>query len=667
MRPDADDATAANEPWSEKDGGGGLFGDLKRRKVFRVMGAYAVSAWLILQVVDVMSGALPVPDWTMAAATIILALGFPVAAALSWAFQVTPQGLKLDMTTTDAMPVNRFRLIHFIDVVIIFILIVVVILLTFSKTFSGLGADDQVRIAILPLENISDATEIDYLGTGIADDVRARLYELPQLLIAARSSSNALAARKLDARDIGSRLGVDHVLEGSLLKDGNRVRVLMELVDVNTGFASWSKSYNTAFEDVLAMQNNISLVVASQLEIILTPDVREALAKSPTDNVDAFNFYTQATEYMDRPASLDNADHAEELYRKAIDLDPEFALGFAGLCKVELRRYALGGATEHFVAAEQYCRQAMDLDTGFSEAHITLGSLYIRSGRLDQAMEAFQTALDLDATSIEAFAGIGQVFMRQGNFVDAEARFKTAVEARPGNWRGYELLAYFMLTQGRLDEAVTYYERMLELSPDNASGYNSLGAVYYMRGDFLLAAENFEQSLAMSPSRSALSNIGTMYYYGGDHERAAAMFRQAAEAASGDYRLWGNLADALRFVDGREGESESFYERAIEMALENAEVAGHDGSSYTNLAWYYANLQDAESADRYLRLAEGLVSLDGEQTYTAALVFALLGDADRARTTILSAIDLGFPRVVIDATPEFRQFDLRVPMTHTDQ
>ena len=355
MNWDTDKQSAANDAEMSVARRFGMFRDFKRRKVFRVMGAYAVSAWLVLQVVDVMSGALPVPDWTLSAVAVVLAIGFPIAAALSWAFEVTPDGVKLDMSTVDGEPVNRWRLIHFVDVLIIIILLGVLGYLTLRPEPPPPA---NLRIAVLPLENLSANDSSDYLGAGIADDIRTRLYELPQLLIAARSSSNALAREGLDVRSIGERLGVEHILEGSLYREGNRIRVLMQLVDVQSGFARWSKSYSSKFEDVLAMQNNISLVVASQLEIVLTSDVRQALAKSPTDNVAAFDFYTQANEYMDRPVGFENLDLAAGLYRKAIQVDPEFALGYAGLCNTDLRRFALSSDTSIIPKAEADCQRS---------------------------------------------------------------------------------------------------------------------------------------------------------------------------------------------------------------------------------------------------------------------------------------------------------------------
>lgn len=654
MNWDTDKLAAANDPDTPEVRRFGMFRDFKRRKVFRVMGAYAVTAWLILQVVDVMSGALPVPDWTLAAVAIVLAIGFPVAAALSWAFQVTPDGVKLDMSTIDGEPVNRWRLIHFIDVLIIIVLLGVLGYLTLRPEPA---APEDLRIAVLPLENLSDDESADYLGAGIADDIRTRLYGLPQLRIAAGSSSNALAREGLDARAIGERLGVQHVLEGSVQRDGNRIRVLMQLVDVQSGFAQWSKSYSTTFEDVFAMQNNISLVVASQLEILLTPDVRQALAKSPTDNVAAFDFYTQANEYLSRPMNFENVNLATSLYQKAIEVDPQFALGHAGLCKAHLRRFELSSDTSIIPEAEASCRKALSLDSSLSEVHSRLGSLYLATDKPDAARDAFETALDLDPRSIDAFVGIGRLFLREGNFVDAEARLNAAVTIRPGAWQGYEQLGYLKLLQGRFEESAEYYGRALELSPDNANALNSLGVINFYLGNFLVAAERFEQSMALNPNRESLSNTGTMYYYAGNYPQAARFFRRAVEQVPTDYRLWGHLADALRFIDGEQEQARSLYRKSIDMALAEVKVTGHTDVSLANLAWYHANLGEVESANKFIDEAGQSETLEGQTYYTLALTHALLGNPDAAQAAIISAKAMGIAPVVIETAPELKGID----------
>ncbi|MDX1498712.1 MAG: tetratricopeptide repeat protein [Woeseiaceae bacterium] len=636
----------------------GLFADLRKRKVFRVMAAYAVSAWLILQIVDVLAGAFPVPDWTLAFTTMALAIGFPIAAALSWAFKVTPQGVELDVTGSTPMPVDRSRLIHFIDVVIIGILLVIVAFLTFSDLFPTTTEDQEIRLAVLPFDNLTNDEDVVYLSEGLADDIRARLHNIPQLRIAGRSISTSLSGMGFDATAIGERLDVRHILEGSIRVVGDRIRVAVQLIDVESGLSRWDRIYDTRFDDVLEMQNNISLVVANQLEVFLSREVRDVLAENPTDDPVAYDFYLQAKDYLRRPRSMDNVETAAELFQRAIDVDPGFALGYAGLCRSAIVGYALTNDTSYIDEAERTCGRALTLDSRLSEVHAVLGRFYLELGRTDEAKIAFSRALAIDPRSIDAFLGTGQIFEADGNLVEAEARFKAAANALPGNWQGYNQLALFMLRQGRFDEAIEYYEKVIELSPDNAHVYNDLGSVYFMLGDFAKAAEHWRASLEIEPGRAAYSNVGTTYYYAGDFDEAAEMFRLAIREAENDHRLWGNLADALRFIPGKSKEAAETYRRAIGLAREKLDVRAEDPATLTELAWYYANLGDEAAAQNALNEAQALPNRDLQQRYFDALIYAKLDQPAAATAVLRELVSVGFPNAVLAATPEFADIAL---------
>jgi Flp pilus assembly protein TadD len=194
----------------------------------------------------------------------------------------------------------------------------------------------------------------------------------------------------------------------------------------------------------------------------------------------------------------------------------------------------------------------------------------------------------------------------------------------------------------------------VEFTPDNPGGYNNLGVVYYMMGDFENAAANYRKSLELDPRRSAYSNTGTTYYYAGNFSEAEAMFEKATEEAGADYRLWGNLGDARRFLDDMQGAALASYTKAIELAQSQLVVGGDDAEEFTNLAWYYVNIGEDETAERYLDNAASMPNRTAEQYYTTALVYTLLGKADLADTAIAKAKELGFSQVILDATPELQ-------------
>ncbi|RZV34616.1 MAG: tetratricopeptide repeat protein [Chromatiales bacterium] len=628
------------------------FGELKRRRVFRVVGAYAVSAWLILQVVDVLTGALPVPDWTLTAATVALAVGFPIAALLAWVYQVTPQGIVAE-ARVGALTMDRSRLVHYLDLMIIGALLIAVAFLSYGHVFPELQRGEEVRVAVLPFENLSGESSDAYLSEGIADDIRSRLYDLPQVLVAARSSSRSLSNRGFDIRAIGERLGVQHILEGTFRRVDDRIRLSVRLVDVESGFNRWDETYDTRIQDVLAVQNRISLIVASELRVVLTTDVRKMLAENATDDPVAYELYLQARNYLDQPHEEENLLLAADFFERAIDRDPNMALSYAGLCETLIARYRDSGDTALVQPAERNCNKALSLDIRLAEVHTALGGLYTISGDLGGAEKSFNAAIALDPRAVDARARLGDIYEQQGRIEDAEAQFILAIELLPANWSGYSAFGRFLIRQQRFEEAIANYERAVELAPGNSNGYNNLGVIYYYLGDYQQAADNYRRSLEIDPDGSAFSNTGTLYYFAGDFAAAEEMFLKAVEQKPTDYRIWGNLGDAQRFTGAPDESVRASYERAVELANLRLEVNPRDKETLLNLAWYYANLgRDVAARSTLESAAPGSVS-DPGQVYVIALVNALLGDRDTALRARSRAATLGFPQAMIDATPEF--------------
>ena len=635
------------------------FDELKRRRVFRVVGAYGVVAWLCLQIADVLTDALPIPDWTLTATTIALAAGFPVAVLLSWIFQVTPAGIVHDATTSGAPAVDRTRFVHYFDLLIIGFLLVVVVFLSYGRVFPVLQERDEVRVAVLPFENINGDSEDAYLGDGIADDIRARLYEIPQFLIAPRSSSRSLARQGFDIRSIGERLRVKHVLEGTIRRSGDKLRLDVQLVDVDSGFSRWDKSYDASLEDVLKLQNRISLMVASELHVALTTETRESLARNATDDPVAFDLYLRARNYLDRPKTEENLERARMLFAEAVGHDKDFALGFAGLCRTFISRYKASGDTVYVEPAEENCNTALSINASLSEVHSALGDLYALGGRLEEAVAAFNDAISLDPRAVDARSGLADVRARQGRLQDAEGQHILAIELLPANWNGYNQFARFLLSQGRLDEALTNYERSIELAPDFAGGYNNIGVIYYFKGEFANAAEYYDQSLALNPGRAAYSNSGYMYYYAGDFNKAADMFARAVEFASNDYRLWGNLADAQRFAEDRQDEAPASFRRALELVELQLGVNPADKVALTMRAWYLVNLGESDATRAALGEVYTHDISDPENLYVLALVHTLLRDSGGAEDALKKATELGFSQAILDATPELQDLRLK--------
>ena len=437
-------------------------------------------------------------------------------------------------------------------------------------------------------------------------------------------------------------------------RSGNLIRVAVQLVDVDSGFNRWGKHYDTDVGRVLELENDIALVVASELEILLTRELRTLLAEAPTDDAVAHSLYLQARDWFLQPDTSDSLVQAQRLFEQAIARDARFAMAHAGLCRTLIARYAFSNDTTFVEQAERECGNALQLDDETSDVHTALGELYLASGRVDAAEREFEAAISLNERAIDAQTGLADVYARQGRTEEAEAQYRLAIDQLPGNWDGFNHYARFLLQQGRFREAIRNYQRVVELTPDNANALNNIGAAWYFLGDFDKAGAYYDRSLAIDPNRSAFSNTGTMYYYAGDFERAAELFTKATDEAASDYRLWGNLADAQRFVPGERDAATASYERAIRLAQAELALDAANVDALLNTAWYQANLERPVEARAYVERARSIGALSAEQHYVSALVLTLLDDKAGAADALRRAIDSGFPKAVVDATPEWR-------------
>jgi Flp pilus assembly protein TadD len=242
-----------------------------------------------------------------------------------------------------------------------------------------------------------------------------------------------------------------------------------------------------------------------------------------------------------------------------------------------------------------------------------------------------------------------------GRTNDAEAQYILATELKPADWQGYSSYGRFLIDMQRYSEAIAKYERAIELAPSNPNGFNNLGVIYYFLNDYAKAADHYRRSIELDPYGSPYSNTGTMEYFSGDFVAAADMFQKALENTPSDYRIWGNLGDAQRFNGATAAEVRNSYSKAVELANLRLEVNSRDTETLVNLAWYYVNLGRTAAARNTLESANPGFITDADQLYTIGLIYTLLGDSATAAQFLEMARARGFPKAMIDATPELQR------------
>jgi len=425
--------------------------ELKRRNVFRVGTAYAVLGWVVIQVTDTVGPVLHLPDWTLALVTWIGIIGFPFALFFAWAFELTPQGLKREEDVDRSSSITNVTG-RKLDFVIIGLLAVAVVFLVLDNyvlkgntadeagaagaaSESAKGRPGYDSIAVLPFVNMSNDPEQAYLSDGLAEELLNLLARIKGLKVAARTSSFAFRGEEQDIRKIGDALQVSTVLEGSVRKSGQRIRITAQLIDVANGYHLWSETYDRDLTDIFQIQDEISAAIVTALRVHL--DAQAATVSRVTD-IAAYDLYLQGR-HLRREPRPGNTRKALDLFRQASDADPEFAAAWAAQAAavIDLRETQYGGeipAAEAFALAQSDIERALALDPLLAEAYVSQSMLDWDRYRFDDALASIDKAIAINPNLAEAHKQRAVVLQTLGRIRDAKRALDTATGLDPLDW-----------------------------------------------------------------------------------------------------------------------------------------------------------------------------------------------------------------------------------------
>lgn len=639
-------------------------GDLRKRKVFQTVIAYPVLAWLLVQIVDViweyLLAPLGAPAWLVPTFVVLLALGYPVAVFLSWAVDLTPEGVQLTRTESSSTPLVGGTLLG-LGALAVTVGALVVYFNAYEPPKPMPPAPDTKAplrpvvpksIAVLRFINIGGDPAVAYLSDGLTEELIHELTNLNKLKVAARTSVWPLSTTDLSVAEIIDRLSVERVLEGSVRSDGEQIRVTAQLID-STGFHVWSETYDRELENLLEVQKEIAAQVVDELELVLTDEGQARLKSRPTYSSAAYDQYLRGRVYLREPATADSIAAALGHFEAAIEADSRFPLAYAGLCESHLAAFRLTRATESFEQAEVACHRAMTLDGGLAEVYTALGNLYRHSGQPEKAEQEYQVALKINPTLEEATFGLGRVYQAMGRLDDAEAMLRRSVELEPGFWGSYLGIGNFLHRQGRYEEAIPFYEEVTRLRPDYAGGYTNLGSAYHWLGDWEKAEAAWTKSIELEPTSVGYQNMGVLYYYQHRFEEAAEFQRKALEIGTSDHRTWGRLAAALRYVDGEEQASQEAYGKALEIVTERLTINPDEVEDLAWLSGYQVNTGELGQARETIARAVFLEPQDAEARYFSAIVNLHGGNPEEAIEQLEKAVEFGYSLKLIESDPQF--------------
>ena len=630
--------------------------ELRRRNVLKVSGAYLVGMWIVLQVAETTFEPLRLPDWWMTGLTILTVLGLPIVAVLAWSYEITPGGIVLDEGTVAGVKLPRARrAIAPVAVAGVAMMAVVTGVAWWRSIETPVAAartaqdPGHASVAVLPLVDMSPAGGNEYLGDGLSEELSAKLAQIPGLRVAARTSAFEFKGRNVDIRRIGEALGVRHVLEGSVRRDGDSLRVTVQLIDAAQGYHVWAGSYDRSWRDVIGIQDEIARSVTEALRVVLAPGT--APGSRPADvDVRAIDPYLAGRALLRQSGDTSRLQEAAQRFTEALRIEPRFARAHAGLCEVGARLYARKRDPADLARAEASCREALRLDPAQQETEQALSSLYLGSGRIEESLALQRQVVARQPGDADGHIGLARALEAAGRFAEAEASYRAAVQAEPAFWGAHAALGQFLFARGQIDPAIDAFREVTELAPSSAVAFNNLGAALQMKGDLPGASEAYGRSLAIEPSGATYSNVGTTFYFLGEFEKAAESYSRATALAGQDQSLWGNLADALWQLPGRRDEALGYYRRAIVLAERDIATSGPNPVLLAQLGYYYGRTGDGAASQRHLqRAADG--GEDVYVSYYAAVAAADRGDADAARRAANEAVRLGYPAALLRADP----------------
>jgi adenylate cyclase len=529
------------------------FAELRRRKVFRVAGVYLVAAWLVIQVADAVFEPMGLPAWSLRLVIVLAALGFPVACALAWAFDVTPGGIERTPAAPKTAgagppagapePVRIARTVPPAAAAEPSGAEPLAPELADAAPPDARPAAPKASVAILAFADLSPARDHEYFCDGITEEIINALCCVRGLRVASRTSSFQFKGRAADVREIGRTLGVGAVLEGSVRRSGDRVRITAQLVSAADGYHLWSESFDRRLEDVFAIQTEIAQQLVRTLRLSLSPQETRLLERGGTRNPEAYDLYLRGQALL-REGSDTSLPQAAALFSRAIEADPQFAQAHAGLANA-LAYAGIWGLDVDAARMEQALaasRRAVELEPRLPEAYVAKGNLLFLRRRAEEAFAAFEEAIRLNPASYEAHYFYARDLFSAGRAEQAIAYYQTAERLRPEEYQPPCMLAGALWSLGRTAEAneaalrsLRTIDARLAAEPDDSRALH-LGAVLAARlGDRGRAVAHARRALELRPEEFATAyNVACAYAVLGLREEALDSLDRAVQAGRGD-------------------------------------------------------------------------------------------------------------------------------------
>ena len=517
-----------------------FFAELKRRNVYKVAIAYAVVAWLLMQVATQVFPFLEIPNWAIRLVIMLIVIGFPIALVIAWAFELTPEGLKRT-EFVDELPKKSARNRAWIYVVIVAGAISVSLFffgryIATSKQ-SGSAELPAKSIAVLPFENLSGNPENAYFTDGIQEEILMRLAKIADLKVVSRTSTVRYKSSPDNLREIAAQLGVANVLAGSVQRTADRVHVNVQLIKAASDAHLWAEAYDRKLTDIFAVESEIAKTIADTLQAKLTGSEQNAIAAQPTQSSEAHQLYLKGRYFWNRRTG-ENLKKALAYFEQAAEKDPHYALAYSGMadsCTL-IPIYSAGTPQEYHARARAAAQKAVELDDTLAEAHSSLGYVFFVDFEHTQSVKEFERAISLNPNYATAHQWFGaNVLSALGRFDQAIAEGKRALELDPVSPVISLSLGAIYKNARRYDEAVAQLRDTVEMHPDFYWAHRFLGVTLELRGATGQAIAEYRKAFELSNDPVDLALLAHAEVSVGKQNEARQILAQLTEEAKTRY------------------------------------------------------------------------------------------------------------------------------------
>ncbi len=521
-----------------------FFAELKRRNVYKVAIAYAVVAWLLMQVASQIFPFFEIPNWAVRLVVLLLIIGFPVAVILAWAFELTPEGIKraedVDVSKSIAPKTNR-KLTVIIIAIFVLALSVLVFQLTRSHPAMSVakppGVPHDKSVAVLPFANLSRDPDNAYFAAGIQDEIITRLAKITELRVISCTSTQRFKSAPDDLPAIAKQLGVANILEGSVQRTTDQLRVNVQLVEAATDAHLWADTFDRKLTDIFKIESEIAKTVAETLQAKLTGSERNAITAQPTQNTEAHQLYLKGRYLWNRRTSK-NLKKALPYFQQAAEKDPNYALAYVGIADTYsvMPAYSAGSPQDCLPRARAAAIKALELDDSLGEAHASLGMILFQYFEFTASTKEFERAIELNPNYPTAHQWYARApLLMTGQLDRAIAEAKRAVELDPVSSIIHAELGGVYMIARRYDEAIEQLRTTLEMDPEFYWAHRYLGLTLELKGATAEAIAEYQKAFEVGDDPTVLAFVAHAEASIGRHKEAREILARLSETAKTRY------------------------------------------------------------------------------------------------------------------------------------